>query len=246
MPVSAQCEANATPCITADTPWQPWVAGMGGNPGDPATAFTWAYHFFWGLEDIAAVYMEMWNQVDDEQEGRGSVPERRRRPGLHRRGQGLPGDDRPAGYTSNNPGLYPSGTQDFSAQIAAFKKNDDQILTGDRCRRRTSPPSGSRPSSRATTRRSRPSARRSSSRPPSRRSVTSPRTCDRGVVDADLPDDVEPDGPDARPSSPTTYTAETGKQWNVTARLLRVPVRGGGSSGRGGRRSPTSRRSPTP
>ena len=36
VPVAAQCEANATPCITADTPWQPWVAGLGGNPGDPA------------------------------------------------------------------------------------------------------------------------------------------------------------------------------------------------------------------
>ena len=32
VPVSAQCEANATPCITADTPWQPWVAGHGRQP----------------------------------------------------------------------------------------------------------------------------------------------------------------------------------------------------------------------
>ncbi len=131
VPVAAQCEANATPCITADTPWQPWVAGLGGNPGDPATALKWAYHFFWGLEDIAAVNMEVWNAVDDEQERRGALPERRRRPGLHRR---PPWATRrssvPRASTLNNPGLYPSGTQDFSAQIAAFKANDDQILTG--------------------------------------------------------------------------------------------------------------------
>ena len=34
------------------------------------------------------------------------------------------------GYTINDPGLYPNGTQDFSAQISSYKKNDDQILTG--------------------------------------------------------------------------------------------------------------------
>ena len=33
------------------------------NP-DPAKGFNWTYHFFWGLEDIAAVNMEMWNAVD--------------------------------------------------------------------------------------------------------------------------------------------------------------------------------------
>ena len=63
VPVAAQCEANATPCITADTPWQPWVAGMGANPGDKSTALKWSYHFFWGLEDITAVWMDIWGQV---------------------------------------------------------------------------------------------------------------------------------------------------------------------------------------
>jgi branched-chain amino acid transport system substrate-binding protein len=130
VPVSAQCEANATPCITADTPWQPWVAGMGGNPGDPKTAFTWAYHFFWGLEDIAAVNMEVWNQVDTNKKVAALYPNDADGQAFTDDAHGYPAIIGPAGFAWNNPGLYPAGTQDFSAQIAAFKDNDDQILTG--------------------------------------------------------------------------------------------------------------------
>ncbi|MFN8170398.1 MAG: ABC transporter substrate-binding protein [Candidatus Nanopelagicales bacterium] len=130
VPVSAQCEANATPCITADTPWQPWVAGMGGNPGDPSTAFTWAYHFFWGLEDIAAVNMEVWDQVDTNKRVAALYPNDADGQAFTDEKTGYPAMIGPRGYTWNNPGLYPSGTQDFSSQIAAFKADDDQILTG--------------------------------------------------------------------------------------------------------------------
>ena len=130
VPVSAQCEANATPCITADTPWQPWVAGMGGNPGDPSTAFTWAYHFFWGLEDIAAVNMEVWDQVDTNKRVAALYPNDADGQAFTDEKTGYPAMIGPRGYTWNNPGLYPSGTQDFSSQISYFKKNDDQILTG--------------------------------------------------------------------------------------------------------------------
>ena len=59
-PVADQCEANATPCITSDAPWQPYFFGRGGKPETP---FKYTYHFFWGLEDVAAVYQDMWGQL---------------------------------------------------------------------------------------------------------------------------------------------------------------------------------------
>ena len=31
-PVSDQCEANGTPCISSVCPWQPWFFGRGGKP----------------------------------------------------------------------------------------------------------------------------------------------------------------------------------------------------------------------
>ncbi len=127
VPVSDQCEANATPCITADTPWQPWFFGRG---GDPAKPFTWTYHFFWGLEDVAAVYSDMWSQVDSNKQVAALFPNDADGQAWSDEAQGFPALVKDAGYTIDNPGLFPSGTQDFSAQISQFKKNDDQLLMG--------------------------------------------------------------------------------------------------------------------
>lgn len=130
VPVTQQCEANATPCITADTPWQPWVVGSGANPGDPATALKWSYHFFWGLEDIAAVNMEVWNEVDTNKKVAALYANDSDGQAFTDEAMGYPAIVGPAGYEWNNPGLYPLGTQDFSAQINAYKQNGDEILTG--------------------------------------------------------------------------------------------------------------------
>ena len=63
-PVADQCEANGIPCISSVAPWQPWFFGRKGVPNKP---FQWTYHFFWGLEDIIAVFTDMWSQVDNNQ-----------------------------------------------------------------------------------------------------------------------------------------------------------------------------------
>ena len=54
------------PVISTMAPWQPWFIGQQGNPGDPATwkPFDYAFHYFWGLEDVIAVFVNMWNQLD--------------------------------------------------------------------------------------------------------------------------------------------------------------------------------------
>ncbi len=59
-PVADQAELNEVPCITTNCPWQPYFFGRGGNP---ETGFKWTYHFFWGLEDIIANFMGIWNQA---------------------------------------------------------------------------------------------------------------------------------------------------------------------------------------
>ena len=130
VPVTQQCEANATPCITADTPWQPWVAGSGANPGDPATALDWSYHFFWGLEDMAAVFMDVWNQVDTNKNVGAFYPNDSDGQAFTNVEMGFPAIIGPEGFNWNDPGLYPIGTQDFSSQINSYKSNDDQILNG--------------------------------------------------------------------------------------------------------------------
>ena len=128
MPVAQQCEANAVPCITGDTPWQPWFDGSGRHRDE--APLTWSHHFFWGLEDVAAVVQDMWKQVPTNKKVAALFPNDSDGQAFIEPGA-FPGlVKEPAGYTFDDPGLYPIGTQDFSSQISRFKKNDDQILVG--------------------------------------------------------------------------------------------------------------------
>ena len=123
-PVSDQCEANATPCITSDAPWQPYFFGRGGDPEKP---FKYTWHFFWGLEDVTAVFQDIWSQVDTNKKVGGLFPND---PDGQAWSAAFPDLLAENGYTLNDPGLYENGTQDFSAQISAYKENGDEILTG--------------------------------------------------------------------------------------------------------------------
>ena len=123
-PVADQCEANGVPCITTVAPWQPFFFGRGGTEDQ---AFDWTYHFFWGLEDVEAVYQDMWGQVDTNQQVGALWPND---PDGNAWSADFPGAVGPNGYTITDPGLYENGTQDFSAQIAAYQAAGAQILAG--------------------------------------------------------------------------------------------------------------------
>ncbi len=75
-PVSTQCENEEVPCISTVAPWQPYFIGRQGNPGDPATwkPFNYTYHFFWGLEDVIAVFTNMWGQLKTDKSVGGLFP----------------------------------------------------------------------------------------------------------------------------------------------------------------------------
>ncbi|WP_404820976.1 ABC transporter substrate-binding protein [Klenkia terrae] len=123
-PVADQCEANGVPCITTAAPWQPYFFGRGASEGD---SFDWTYHFFWGLEDVEAVYQDMWSQVDTNSQAGALWPND---PDGNAWSADFPGVVSENGYTITDPGLYENGTQDYSAQISAFQAADAQILLG--------------------------------------------------------------------------------------------------------------------
>ncbi len=126
-PVCDQCELNGVPCISTTTPWQPWFFGRG---GDPAKGFQWTYHYFWGIEDILEVFTSIWKQVDTNKkvglflanDGDGNAwgdPK-----------LGLPPALTKMGFTVFDPGRFQPLQQDFSAVIAAYKKEGVEILCG--------------------------------------------------------------------------------------------------------------------
>ncbi|MDO9379991.1 MAG: ABC transporter substrate-binding protein [Nocardioidaceae bacterium] len=120
-PVSEQCEANSVPCITTVAPWQPFAIRSGDEPAD----LKYSYHFFWGLEDVAAVYSDMWSQVDTNGQAGGLFPND---PDGQAWSANFPALVEPSGTTIDDPGLYPNGTKDFSSQISSYKGSD--ILLG--------------------------------------------------------------------------------------------------------------------
>jgi branched-chain amino acid transport system substrate-binding protein len=126
-PVSDVCEANGMPCIVTDVPWQAWFFGRKGNPAKP---FKWTWHFFWGLEDIIAVFMDMWSQVQTNKVIGALYPNDPDGAAWADKKLGFPPVVKKAGYTLINPGLYPEPNDDFSSHISAFKKGNAQIVTG--------------------------------------------------------------------------------------------------------------------
>jgi branched-chain amino acid transport system substrate-binding protein len=126
-PVSDACELNEVPCISSVVPWQPWFFG---RKGDPAKGFDWTYHLFWGLEDVIANYTNGWKSVATNKQVGGLFPNDGDGNAWGDRKLGFPKPLADMGFTLTDPGRFQNGTQDFSAQIAAFRTANVEIVTG--------------------------------------------------------------------------------------------------------------------
>jgi len=126
-PVSDACELNELPCISSVVPWQPWFFG---RKGDPAKGFAWTYHLFWGLEDVIGNFTNGWKSVATNKKVGGLFPNDGDGNAWGDKELGFPKPLAGMGFTLTDPGRFQNGTQDFSAQIAAFKKEGCEIVTG--------------------------------------------------------------------------------------------------------------------
>ena len=118
-PVSSICERFQTPCITLDSPLEPWLDG---GP------YKWAFHSFWSVEkDILPTYVGMWEQVPTNKvvgvlmanDPDGVAWSKIFKEKLE-----------PQGYKFVDMGRFPYGTQDFSSFINAWKKEKVEIILG--------------------------------------------------------------------------------------------------------------------
>lgn len=123
-PVSDRCESNGVPCISTMVPWPAWFYPRGGQPDK---GFKWTFHYFFGLEDIVAVYMSTWRSArfgknvgvlypNDPDGNAFSGPFLK----------ALQGE----GYRVSDPGKLKVPIRDFSDVIARFKKDNVDIVTG--------------------------------------------------------------------------------------------------------------------
>lgn len=126
-PAADQAEVNEVPCVTTNCPWQPYFFGRN---GDPAKGFTWTYHFFWGLEDVIASYLPMWNSVSTNKIVGGLFPNDADGNAWGDPQRGLPPALTKAGYQLHDPGRYQVINNDFTSQISAFKSAGADIVVG--------------------------------------------------------------------------------------------------------------------
>jgi branched-chain amino acid transport system substrate-binding protein len=131
-PVSTQCEIEEMPCVTTMCPWQPYFIGRQGNPGDPKSwkPFNYTYHYFWGLEDVIAVFTNMWGQLKTNKAVGALFPNDGDGNAWGDKNVGFPPELDKLGYKLVDPGRYQNLTDDFTAQIAAFKKAECDVITG--------------------------------------------------------------------------------------------------------------------
>lgn len=126
-PVSDACELNELPCISSVAPWQPWFFG---RKGDPVKGFDWTYHLFWGIEDVIANYTNGWKTAATNKKIGGLFPNDSDGNAWGDKALGFPKPLAQMGFTLLDPGRFQNGTQDFSAQISAFKSDGVEIVTG--------------------------------------------------------------------------------------------------------------------
>jgi len=132
-PVCTQCEIEEVACVSTKAPWQPWFIGQQANPagGPPAwKPFNYVYHYFWGLEDIIAVFTNMWNQVSTNKSVGGLFPNDGDGNAWGDKQVGFPPALEKQGFKLTDPGRYQNLTDNFSAQITAFKNARCELLTG--------------------------------------------------------------------------------------------------------------------
>ncbi|HXM54952.1 MAG TPA: ABC transporter substrate-binding protein [Candidatus Dormibacteraeota bacterium] len=123
-PVSDASEAAGVPCISSVVPWEAWYFGRGAKPGQ-ASPFRYTYHFCFGVDEFAKAYTHLWPQVATNNkvgvmwpnDADGNAIRSSLGPLLEK-----------AGYAIIDPGAYQDGTNDYSSQIATFKRNNVQIF----------------------------------------------------------------------------------------------------------------------
>ncbi len=123
-PVSDACEAAGVPCISTVVPWEAWYLGRGAKPGQPSP-FKYTFHFCFGVEQFFNAYTHLWPQVTTNKKVGVMYPN-------DADGNAIRGVLAPllakAGYTIVDPGAYEDGTNDYTAQIQKFIREDCQIF----------------------------------------------------------------------------------------------------------------------
>lgn len=121
-----QAELNGCPCISTAAPWQAIIFPRGGAE----KPFTWTYHFFWGLDEALQTFVGLWNTLETNRKVGMLFPQNADGETWGNNEYGLPVPTKAAGYEVVVPGYFQPRTNDYTAQITAFKTGNCDIVGG--------------------------------------------------------------------------------------------------------------------
>lgn len=127
MPAADQAEALGTPLLAVFCPWSAFVFGRGGSFEQ---AFKWTYGHLLGMEQGVTAWIDMFDMTPTNKKVAFIVPNTADGLAWIDPNTGAPPFLAAAGYTIVDPGQYQPGSEDFTAQIAEFKKEGCEVLAG--------------------------------------------------------------------------------------------------------------------
>ncbi|MEV7083297.1 ABC transporter substrate-binding protein [Streptomyces sp. NPDC093516] len=124
--VTDACEEAGVPCVSTTFPWQAYLHARAAGPGH---RFRWTYHFAWGLDDIAAVFADLWERVG----GRGGVGclwnDDLQGALLRHQRHGFAPVTSARGHTLVDLGAYREPAPGFAAQVARLREHGADLVT---------------------------------------------------------------------------------------------------------------------
>jgi branched-chain amino acid transport system substrate-binding protein len=121
-----QAELNQCPCISSGAPWQAVIFPRGGDK----KPFDWTYHFFWGLNEALNTFVGLWNTIETNRKVGMLFPQNADGETWGNDTYGLPVPTKAAGFEVVVPGYFQPRTNDYTAQITAFKSGNCDIVGG--------------------------------------------------------------------------------------------------------------------
>ncbi|MEI5678526.1 MULTISPECIES: ABC transporter substrate-binding protein [unclassified Mesorhizobium] len=125
-PSADQAELYECPCLSTGAPWQAVIFPRGGQD----KPFKWTYHFFWGLDEALNTFVGLWNTIDTNRKVGLLFPQNADGETWGNTNYGLPVPTQKAGFEIVVPGFFQPRTNDYSAQISAFKQAGCDIIGG--------------------------------------------------------------------------------------------------------------------
>ena len=124
VPVSDVCELNGIPCLTNDTPIEPYFEARG---GDPKKGFDWTNHYFFTGSDAGGSILNMFQQIESNKnvgvlwanDGDGITYSKIQPPILNE-----------LGFSVTDPGRFDMPLSSYAAIVRKFREAEAELVWG--------------------------------------------------------------------------------------------------------------------